>query len=293
MARRIRRNKPKRAAKRRAPKRSLGMLGQMARIQETVEFEDIAANAVQGLNFSLFQFARASTLAVNFKWYRAAKVVWTIDPQFNLFVEGALAPGQPYIYNRMNRTQDAFNYTIQNLQAMGAKPVKFNKQIRYTYKPNWCSPGLSTYTLDQSTGNLKEGGPSQGLKAQYGWLNAPGQLTTATGLGQIQAMQPQGNVPLQPAPIFNNLTNIQTNSCLYNGNDIFIDQLNAQGDVLIARVTCTVHWEFKDPNFQRLIVSETGPNAPAPVTAKSANAPVLAAQPAPPESVGDMSVQGA
>lgn len=253
------------------------MLGQHARIQETVEFEDIRANVVQGLNFSLFQFARASTLAVNFRWYKAVKVTWTIDPQFNLFAEGGPgSPGLPYIYNRMNRTQDAFNYTIRNLQAMGAKPVKFNKQIKYTYKPNWCSPGLSTYTLDRNAGFLVEGGPSQGLQAQYGWLNSPGALTTATSLGQIQAMQPQGNTPFAIPPVFNNLTAVQTNSCLYNGNDIFIDQLNAQFDVLVARITCTVDWEFKDPNFQRTLDTDVL-NAPAAVIAKSApkNIPVV------------------
>lgn len=267
--------RPKRKSHAR-PRKGLGHLGQMARIQETVEFQDITADRVQGLNFSLFQFRRASTLAVNFRWYKAAKVVWTIDPIFNLFAEGGPgSPGMPYIYNRMNRTQDGFNYTIANLQAMGAKPVKFNRQIKYTYKPNWCSPGLLTYQVDQSTSNLRQI-IQQGLQSQYGWLNSPGALPTGTADTDIQQQLMQGNVKPPPFPNLAGINGTETNSCLYNGNDIFIDQLNPQNGVTIARVTCTVHWEFKDPNFQNVTVGDLL-NAPAPVTAKSVGNDIITA----------------
>jgi len=269
----IRRARPTRRAKRsmrrsnrRVGRPSRGLASsQMAKIVETVEFQDLKPNEVKGLNFSLVQFARASCVASSFKFYRATKVEWILDPLFNTFQEGTSTgvfnPAVPYLYTRMNRNQDSFAYSAQNLQAMGAKPRKFTKQIRITYRPNWCSPGLSSYAAGQlaygsGTAKFLLNQQMQGRQVQYGWLAAPGVLPQLFTGDQIIIGDIEGNVPV-PGPTpgeTTDMTSDLTNLTLYNGTDLYIDQLNPNTQFL-GRVTCTVHWEFKEPNFQQVQVA--------------------------------------
>ena len=253
----------------------------VARIHEVVEFEDVTANTVQGLNFSLFQFPRASELAPNFKWYRAAKVEWLIDPNYNIYAEGAvggIANGSttvPYLYHRMNRNQDGFIYTIRNLQAMGAKPIKFTKQLKYSYKPNWCSPGISSYATDSGPGTALVALQQQGLKCEYGWLMSPDSTPVDhTGGSNNKANSVvQGWTANWAPPHTTGMSSIATNYALYNGSDIFIDQYDSQIGTILARVTCKVTWEFKDPNFAQ-DQADLRENGSAPVAAEAVKASV-------------------
>ena len=273
------RRKARRAVRRSRIPRGIRSPPQMAKIVEVVEFSDLRPNETTSFNFALYQFARASTLAANFKFYRASKVEWIVDPTFNTFQEsgssGPFSPGIPYFYSRMNRNQEAFNYSAQNLQAMGARPRKLTKQIRLTYKPNWCSPGVSSYVsgnlaYGSGTANFLLNQQMQGHKVEYGWLSSPGlQPPDYTGtksqtqnlVGQLPAVGP---TPGERAGMTSDLVNYTT----YNGNDIYIDQLNANVQ-FVARVVCVVHWEFKDPNFQQEQLPRVS-GAPIPITATSA-----------------------
>jgi len=267
----------RRAAKRTTPSKK----SDVCRIHEVQEFNDVQANKTQGLNFALYQFPRASQLAPNFKWYRAVKVEWMIDPNFNIYGEGSVggtpngSTTVPYLYHRMNRNQDAWNYNVRDLQAMGAKPVKFTKQLKYTYKPNWNSPGLLTFAGNAATDTTPASIQSiqqQGLTPQYGWLmstdavpfNFNGNFNNKS-VSQVQGWKP--NVP-PPATI--GMVNVATNTVLYNGSDIFIDQYENQINTIIARVTCKVTWEFKDPNFPHSDTTSVNENGSAPVGADAA-----------------------
>lgn len=71
----------------------------------------------------------------------------------------------------MNRTQDTIGISLQDLQAMGAKPQKMTSKKVIAYRPNWCSPGLIGVENDnaQYVRQVKQ----YGMKPQYAWLACP------------------------------------------------------------------------------------------------------------------------
>lgn len=259
LSRRIRNGrKPARRAHHRAPHKGKGRKSQdskvsgnqMARIRETVEFEDLTADAVTNFVFNLSQFQRASALAPSFKWYKAAKVEWNMDPLYNTFQDGPTAASVPYLYTVMNRTQDTAGLNVQDFQAMGAKPKKFVGQHKLTYKPNWCSQGIGlTLITSGSAGSVSSPVLATGLKQESAWLMSPdgnsGPNTTQSTSTAFYSPNPTPPGTLSPAP-FRTITN----QVVYNGHAIFVDQLLpvVGTNVPIARVTCTVTWLFKDPN---------------------------------------------
>jgi len=221
---------------------------QMAKIVETLEFVDINSDTVYNFNFNLSQFDRASVLAPNFKYYKAAKVTWNMEALYNTFQEanGGTGITQPYLYTTMNRTQDTTGQVVADLQAMGAKPIKFTGKHSISYRPNWCSPGLSVLTYTGGTGLPPVNTNSQGLKSQYGYLACP---TNNPGHGNTSAYTP-ANSQAPPSGGFILPNAINTNQVIYNGHTIFVDQLvPPSAPLTVARVTCTVEWHFKDPHY--------------------------------------------
>lgn len=264
MPRRFRKSKARKGRKpRRAPKARLmptiAEKGQTCRVVETFESVDLLANSPQQSIFTLAQFARASNIAPNFKWYRAAKVIYTYDPLFNTFQDGAgnANASKPYLYVVMNRTQlgGGTLQTMQKLQqyqVAGARPIPLIKQFKLSYRPNWCSPGLLQLRTTVSPGqpNIQDYS-SNGLQAQYGWLATPnyqGGVVAADKTGTNTGDYPI-TVSLAP-PTFASVDNsyVYTNMVVYNGHEVFADQKYTGGDPEnqpIARVTVTVLWEFK------------------------------------------------
>jgi len=242
------RRKARKGGARRVP-RGIGTLfntNQMAVIKETVPYGTISGNNPYAFQFSLNQFVRASQLAPNFKWYKAKLVEWTIEPLFNTFTDDGTPQSIPYLYMAMNRTQDAQGLILEDLQAMGCKPQKLTTKKVVKYRPNWCSPGLISAFTDTSA--YVRDITQNGLKPQYGYLACP---VTASA-------QPANNPPYIADPAIMNVTEaplslaldepvkVNTNCVVYNGHRIWLDQVLA-GAVPVARVTATVHWEFKDP----------------------------------------------
>jgi len=228
--------------------RSVGMFndrGQLARIKETVEFTDLNPNLGYNFNFNLSQFRRASNLAPNFKFYKASLVEWTIEPLYNTFQDGTTG-GEitiPYVYMTMNRTQDSTGIQLADIQAMGAKPKKLTTKMVIKYKPNWCSPGLGALIKNQQAQIV--GSTNYGVKAQYSYLASP---DTNPGLNTAQfqdpAVAPSAAFPNYPVMNQNNV-----NQVVYNGHTVWVDQEIPTGTLqAVARVTCTVNWEFKDPH---------------------------------------------
>ena len=223
--------------------RSLGLGNQMARIVETVEFNKLAPNYVQGMVFNIGQFERARTLATNFRWYKPTKVTWTIEPQFNTYQSGAGASTVPYLYQIMNRTQDSTFLTLSDLLTQGAKPVKLTTVKKLSYRPNWCSPGLIVQNVTAIPGVF--GGALnnvfvQGMKAEYGWLQAPN-IATSGNPATIQPYQVLGVGA-------NTGVENQTALTYFNGHQLYVDQKVPPGGVVpVYKVTCQVHWAFKDP----------------------------------------------
>ena len=216
----------------------------MATIKETIQFANLNANTSYGFVFSLNQFTRAQRLAPNFKWYKAKSVEWSLEPLFNTFTDDGTPQSIPYLYTKMNRTQDSIAVSLQDLQASGMKPQKLTTKKVMKYRPNWCSPGLLTYKLDANNAAIDRI-VQNGLKPQYGYLpcgtfNPP--VADASGI----ILQP---IVTPNSPFLPNEVEVVTNQVIYNGHEIFLDQVLSSETLQVARLTCTVTWEFKDPNF--------------------------------------------
>ena len=255
MVRRSSNRKPRRRAggKRvaRKSKRS-SKATQFAMIKETIQFKDLAPNTANQLIFNLSQFVRAGELAKNFRWYKAAKVEWQIEPFYNLYIDnGGTTPldTMPYIYNVMDRTQNSLGYNLADMQSTGAKPQKLISKKTYTFTPNWCSPGLATLTLDRDvTPQVVRGGTSQGLKAQYSYLACPDTVNQAPDIPGFLA--PASS---QTLAVNGEMEVINANAATYNGMDIWIEQANDQGNPAVARCCATVTWMFKDPKYNGFV----------------------------------------
>jgi len=249
--------RPRRArkpARKARVRRGLGTFAtnQIARIVESLEFVDVNPGVNYNFQFNLSQFIRASTLAPNFKWYRATKVEWTIEPLYNVFQDGTAGSEvtMPYYYSVMNRTQDSSQLTLLDYQAMGCKPRKMTTKQVMKYRPNWCSGGLNLQWYNALTGTY-EATPTVGLKAQYSYLASPRQeIPATTNASLTNPILPDVQNP--PATTVT-AAQVYTNAVVYNGHSIFIDQGVPTGVLQpCGKVVCTVHWEFKDPQSSNL-----------------------------------------
>lgn len=243
-----RRPRRRAAGKRVARKSKRSLPKESAVIQETIELSDLGSATTQALVFNLSQFTRASALAPNFRWYKAMKVEWGIEPLFNTFQDGVTGDTMPYLYKLMDRTQNSLNMNLQDFQASGCKPIKLISKKSYSYVPNWCSPGLTSIGTntggDQVTKIF-----SQGLKAQYSYLASPDDSSIAPNQSYFITPLDTRNPP--PANDF--MAGINVNQVTYNGMDIYIDQNTNVGVETVARLTCTVTWHFKGAKFNHYI----------------------------------------
>lgn len=226
--------------------RSMGLGSQMARIVETVEFNSVPPNLIQACVFNIAQFERARTLATNFRWYKPTMVTWTIEPQYNTYQSGVAAATVPYLYTIMNRTQDSSFLGLGDLLTQGAKPRKLTGVNRVTYKPNWCSPGLLVQNVVPSGGfgGMLNNVYIQGLKPEFGWLQAPN-LPIASSVIPPNLIRPYQQVD----PVTSN-TPVQNQAGLtyFNGHQFYIEQTVPSGAATPSyKITCQVHWAFKDP----------------------------------------------
>jgi len=250
--------------------------GQMARIVETIEFADQKPNELFQCAFNLAQFPRASQLATNFAFYKAARVTWQYEPLFNTFQDGAGAASKPYLYVVMNRGQvslpfnpqnpAAIPFSIKNIQATGAKPVGLSGTRKITYVPNWCSPGLTA--VAQFTNNSFD--VSMGLQPQYKWLSTRGWGAVFNTTGQqidgatMANYTPIGTEGVDPGPLAVNPKQVASSAVVYNGHNTWIDQafVGSSTEEPTCRLTCTVEWVYKGAIFNQPLGPASTPGEP-------------------------------
>lgn len=251
------RRRPARKGRKSMPSIATAGKGQMAKIVETIEFNALQPNITSYSAFTLSQFPRAATLAGNFAFYKAAKVIWNYEPLYNTFQDTAGASSAPYLYTVMNRGQ--VNQTLpapglKNIQACGARPVKLVSKTTIAYKPNWCSPGLLSLRIVDSTGGYNRV-VQQGLKQQYSWLSCSGQEVRASGFVPDLAPVIQGVIAPDDEVTPAGMTDVQVptvnNSVVYNGHINYIDQLVDANTAPVCRLTATVEWHFKGALFNQ------------------------------------------
>jgi hypothetical protein len=226
-------------------------------VTETFELQNIPSNINNHFGFSLNQFVRAQRVGINYRWYKAAKVTWTMEPQFNVYQSGGTGPALPFIYTRMNRTGDLTVLNVNDLLAMGAKPKKFTSNVKLSYVPNWCSPGLITQAVVAVPGSILGAINNvfmNGLRPQKGWLATPDdvQLRADTAVRQFQSQvnnqgaNNNGNTPSSVPG--SGAAPVTAATVAYQGHDMYIEQIRSP-TVVSCKVSCTVEWVFKDPKF--------------------------------------------
>jgi len=269
-------NRPRKARKsgrksgRGMPSTATSGKGQYAKIIETIEFADLTPNALFQSIFSLSQFPRAATLAGNFAFYKAAKVMWNYEPLYNTFQDSVGASTVPYLYTLMNRGQMNPSPVpgLKNIQACGARPIKLVSKTTIAYKPNWCSPGLlAVLKADGTEPGAVNNVLQQGTKQQYDWLACSGQEVRSINgtsvevpnLAPVVTANIDGTdgivVVPPPAGIFSAVQ--VPNNVVYNGHLNWIDQEVDANSQPVARLTCTVEWNFKGALFNSTIAPGT------------------------------------
>lgn len=221
-----------------------------AQITETVELADIDSNTKYNEVFQLGQFTRALRISENFKFYRAKKVLYKYEPVYNLFSEGAGAGETiPLAYMIMNRTQENnTGWGKAQFEEQGALPRKFTSEIALEYTPNWCAPGLISVKRDVATNNVSDV-LQQGVQKCYNWLMTP--TDSLSEFRQSSLIETNGLVTQGY-----NMANNPAAQVIYNGHNVFFDQITEGTVRKVCRRTVTVVWEFKGPKTRNISVQE-------------------------------------
>ena len=264
-----------RRVRRGGKKSGLSTMRQTARIVETIAFDDLKSDIPYIHAFSLSQFYRATTIAKNFQFYKAAKVKYEYMPLYNTFQESNnnnSTVGKPQMYFMMNREQNPYWSELApadalfSIQSSGADPIAFTKNKEIVYTPNWCSPGVTALTFGTAQSGLDPNTNIQavtnviscGLKKQFGWLPCPDKdLWTTPEVYQPTLAAAGVAGPLNTAPN-------AAAAVVYNGHNLYIQQSN-EPDVVVCKLVCTVEWLFKGPK------NNYAANTPSRVTDVSGN----------------------
>ena len=244
-----RKNPKARRGRKGGKKSGLSPTRQYATIVETLATNDVFSDVPYQAAFTLSSFFRATTIAKNFKFYRAKKVKWEYMPAYNTFQEGNSTGtvSKPQMYLMMNRDQDTKFANLPaadalfSIQSQGADPSPFVKNKEIIYRPNWCSPGLTAVGVTKEIGSkdVVNAVYSLGMKTQYGWLPTP----------NVDAWQNPAvsNIPQNPlvGVIANSeMSPLLNGGVVYNGHCFYIAQEN-EPNTAVGKCVVTVEWEFK------------------------------------------------
>lgn len=242
MAKKTRVPKHRRSSKSKA---SLKVTNQYATLVETKDVGQQFSDQPYQANFCLADFYRATTVAKNFKFYRAKKVKWEYMPYYNTFnaSNSVSTVGKPQMYFMMNREQTTSYASLApvdalfSIQTCGTDPVPMTNNKEIIYKPNWNTQGLSgyTYVTDPASGITVTGVVSMGSKAQYGWIPTPDKDAYLNPNSPVSIQQRVINVA--PTPGLHG-------GVIYCGHNTYIAQEN-EPNIPVCRVIVTVEWEFK------------------------------------------------
>lgn len=225
---------------------------------ETIQFQDIGLNsgAAYDFNFSIQQFPRATDMQPHFRYYRAAKVTWTYEAQYNMYPPVALSssativanPGDtvPQLFWKMDRLGQAPFRSVSQMQDAGAKPIPLSRKKIISYVPNVrrldIDPDAFQPTAVAGVSLFQSPDLNQLRFKSAPWI-ATDNDTKLTDEGGI-------------------------NQANWYGHQAVISQQNASpnGPNVLSRVVCTVHWQFKDPFIDQ---SPPGLMAPTKIMTKA------------------------
>jgi len=131
----------RRMGRRRMGRRLPANVPEWASSSDIREAQVLETNQMYGPSaINLSQFKRASSIARNYQQYRITKVKFTFKPLFDTFAATTNAASQlvvPYLYYMIDKNASIpTNATLATLQAMGAKPRRFDdKSIVVQWSP--------------------------------------------------------------------------------------------------------------------------------------------------------------
>ena len=246
--RRVARRRPiRRRGMRRMRRRvgkTLNAMKDRARVVEVIEYQDFAGNTGAVQQFKLSEFARATAVAQNYRFYRATKIELEFIPFANIF-----APGQafPELYYQQDYT--AFigpqAPTDITMKGRGVIPIKWTKPIKRTYTPavlRYEQMLVQTWkdAAEYYVNNIQ---PLTATPVKNKWY------MTETAYTPL-AFTPNATVETNPLGAAADPTNL-----VYTGSAFYINTPVAMAGN-IGRVFAKVHWEFKQP----LVPDKTSPN---------------------------------
>jgi len=246
----------------RVPRGITAAPGQMCRIVETINLDNINPNTNYLNTFQLNQFRRAHYMSAAFAFYKAAKVTYTYTPLFNTFQDVSGSSSAPNIFTLMNRQGDTNlpQSNIDVIAATGARPKRFVGVHKVSYVPNWTTPGLPVQTLGGSPPILQVSQYFMGSQVCYNWINksSKGQKVYPPGSGSNDS-----GLLTQPPPdgtTFPGVSWVSSGSACdgvaYLGHDTFVQQAVDANPAPVAACTITVEWVFKGPVWNNLIRQE-------------------------------------
>ena len=180
------------------------------------------------------RFTRASILASQYKFYRATKVEYMYIPSYNTFQEGS-GSTIPYIFTVMNRSGEqlpASGLSKAQIERMGATPVKFNKTVLKTYKPNILVGTASTHKLVQGTN------PTGYPGGVINWSFTP-------KYDEWLSTEILGTTPAIANPGGPTITQAGFAPPTYYGHWSYLQQ--DRPTETLGTLVIKVHWEFKEP----------------------------------------------
>lgn len=193
--------------------------------------------ALRTIDLSTDLFPRASSVALNYKWFRLAKVEYEYRPKYNVFQEGSSAAGPSIPWLWTSRAREAPATAVDPMLGTSALPVfeevgavmrRFNRKITIRYKPNTLS--ATTYAA-----NLRPPLQSQTtFSPVYNkWFPTqdPSNMTNSADIN---------NIPL----------------VTYYGHYDYVDQENKGTPAAVFELVRRCTWEFREPQVANIVSAE-------------------------------------
>lgn len=251
-ARRPRRRVARKGLRRRAPRRmGRAMNGNrdFATVTEVTERE-VGANEGSFITHCLADFARARTVAAQYRMYRCKKVEVEFVPYANIATQGQ---SFPELFTQVDRTCGLVNGaayplpTKASMEAKGCLPQKLTSIIKKFYKPSVLR-NENLWIQAQST--QQTDGPPPTFSSTQRNLKAIAGITSTPVFNKwymvqhynttVASNQPSAQYPFQADP------SIDSFSLQYYGMSYFIDQ-PSQPQSVVGKLVIKVHWQFKQP----------------------------------------------
>lgn len=248
--------------RRKAPRRGLrkSRLGRMKRpmnankdFATVTEVTERVIGAQEGnfITHCLADFARASTVAQQYRFYRCKKVELEFVPYANLFTPGT---GMPELYTQVDRTGGLINGaslplpTKGFMEAKGCMPQKWTSIIKRFYVPSVLRNEnlyIQRRLVADVSGGIQPLAPQSVINNIAAVSSTPvfnkWYMVQHYGTPVTASQNPAVNYPHQAEP------SIDSMSLQWYGMNYFAEAPVAGGPTNIGKVVIKVHWQFKQP----------------------------------------------